>query len=117
MSDAKMAQQMQAAQAQQEKMKAMKEKRDAAIKSLLTTEAFERLQRIGLVKAQTAQRVGDMILKMAGQGTFKGKVTEHMLKDFLSQMTEKTQPKTKITFVRRRAGMDSDSDSENYDDL
>eukprot|EP00954_Amorphochlora_amoebiformis_P005370 423879-Amorphochlora_amoeboformis.AAC.1 len=65
MADQKVAAQMQAAQEQSKKIQEAKIRRDAMMKQLLSPEASERLKRIGLVKPEMAQKVGNMILQYA----------------------------------------------------
>uniref|UniRef100_A0A7S2TXW6 Programmed cell death protein 5 n=1 Tax=Lotharella oceanica TaxID=641309 RepID=A0A7S2TXW6_9EUKA len=116
MADAKMQQQMQAAQQQSAKIQEMKMKKEAMLKQILSPEANERLTRIGLVKPQMAEKVADMMLRLAGNGQIKSKVTEDQFKGYLEQINKEAKPKTKITFARRRFA-DEDDDSEDYDDM
>jgi len=76
--------------------------------------AFERLQRIKLVKKDKAEAVENYLVQMAQNGSLQSKVTEGMLTEMLTGAG--AQSKVKVTVQRRNYGIDSDDD-DNDDDL
>ena len=54
---------------------------------ILSAEARERLSRIALVKPEHADRVQDMLLKMAKSGQIRSQVTEQQLVGLLDQVS------------------------------
>jgi DNA-binding TFAR19-related protein (PDSD5 family) len=75
--------------------------------------AYERLQRIKLVKKDKALQVELMLIQMAQNGSLQSKVTENKLIEMMEGVSE---GKTKVVVARRNYGIDSDDD-DNDDDL
>jgi len=96
------------AQQEQEQKQQQEDQRSSMLASVLQPAARERLNRIRLVKESKARKVEDMILQMAQQGKIQNKVSEEQLIQWLGQINEKTETKTKVNIQRRRSAFDDD---------
>lgn len=90
-------------QQQQEQQQAAEERRQTMLNQILQPSARERLARIGLVKAEKAKGVENIVLQMAQRGQLNEKVSESRLISLLEQVNEQSSSKTKVTIQRRRA--------------
>ena len=93
----------------------MEEQRRVLLKQILSDEASERLNNIRLVKADKARQVEMFVLNAARTGQIQGKVSDEQLKDLLTQVSQKTETRTKVTFRRRRMFDDDDDDDDDDD--
>ncbi len=103
-------------QEQQEKRAAMEEARNAMLKSLLSPEAKERLNRVALVKPENARAVEDHIIRLARAGKVAGKVEESSIIRLLEEVGKQTDAAVtvkKVT-IQRKKRMDDDSDDEDF---
>ena len=102
-------------QAERQKMEEQREEeRQAFLAAILDPSARERLARVKLVKPEKARGVEQTIINAARQGKL-GKVSEKMLIDMLSTVSESGIGETKvgsITFERKKSAFDEDSDSD-----
>ena len=84
--------------------------------TILDPPARERLSRVKLVKPDKARGVEQTILNAAGQGKL-GKVSEKMLIDMLSTVSESGIGETKvgsITFERKKSAFDEESSDDEW---
>lgn len=80
----------------------------------MTPEAYERLNRIAIVKESTAEAVKTNILSMYQRGVLSEKINDERLKQMLESIGGKeSQKNTKIKFARKNYGQE-ESDEE-YD--
>ena len=92
----------------------LEDERQAFLASILQPNARERLARVKLVKPEKAKGVERTILNAAQQGKI-GKVSEQMLIDMLSTVSESGIGETKvgsISFERKKSAFDESDDSE-----
>lgn len=103
-------------QEQEEKRAQMEEARNAMLKSLLSPEAKERLNRVAIVKPENARAVEDHIIRLARAGKVAGKIEEssviRLLEEVGKQSAEVNVVK-KVT-IQRKKRMDDDSDDEDF---
>ena len=92
------------------------EERQAVLATILDPPARERLSRVKLVKPDKARGVEQTILNAARQGKL-GKVSEKMLIDMLSTVSESGIGETKvgsITFERKKSAFDEESSDDEW---
>lgn len=90
------------------------ERQEGLLKSILTSDAYERLLRIKLVKPEKYAEVGNLLLQLASRGSLTEKVGEEKLKQMLGSIGDGDKGKTtKITFQRKKYG--DEDDEEEYD--
>ena len=85
------------------------------LEQIMEASAYERLQRIKIVKKEKAAAIENQLVQMATSGKLPGKISETRL----IQMLEGGQdaPQTKVKIQRRNYGLDSDDSDDNDDDL
>ncbi len=93
----------------------MEEQRRLMLKQLLSDPAAERVANIRLVKPEKARQVEMLVINAARAGRLRGKVSDDQLKDLLSQVSEQTERRTKVTISRRRSNFDEDDDDDDDD--
>lgn len=107
-------------QNQQEKLMQEEEKRERilearrmTLRTLLTVEAQERLNRIAMVKPEKATQIENYLLqKMSAPGR-QGKMADSELKDLIEAMSGKgANAVSNIKIQRKRWNDESDSDSD-----
>ncbi|KAI1285588.1 Programmed cell death protein 5 [Halotydeus destructor] len=99
--------QQQNAEMQREKEEEMK---NSILSQILSQEARTRLNILKAAKPEKAKMVENILVQNARRGAFSGKLSEEDLKDVLEKVSSQMDRKTTITYDRRRAGLDSDSD-------
>lgn len=79
---------------------------------VLDQQARARLNTIALAKPDKAKMMENALIQMARSGQLQGKIGEEQLKSLLERMNTETgmNKKTTVSFDRRRAALDSDSD-------
>jgi len=107
-------QSMQNSAKQQQQQQEQEEYKKAAMKSILSPEANERLARVKIVKPEKAAQLENQLMSMAKSGKLKGVVSEAQLSQLLETVSEK---EVKVTTMRKKNAFDSDSDDEDDDDL
>lgn len=104
-------------QEQKEKRQAMEEQRNAMLKSVLTPEAKERLNRVSIVKPENARAIEEHLIRLARSGKLQAKVDEDtlikMLEDVGKQADTHSGGVKKIT-IQRKKRIDDDSDDEDF---
>jgi len=85
------------------------------LKQILSDEAGERVANIRLVKPDKARQVEMMVINAARAGRLRGKVSDEQLKELLSQVSEQTERRTKVTISRRRSNFDDEDDDDDDD--
>jgi len=96
---------------QQAKAQQQEEMRKELLQKVLTPEALERLHRIGLVKADKARKLEDMVLMMAQKGQVQSQITDSYMKQMLEGISDgEDKTKSGISFDRRRFGDESDDE-------
>lgn len=93
----------------------MEEQRRLMLKQILSDEAGERLANIRLVKPEKARQVEGLIINAARSGRLSEKLSDVRLKELLSQVSEQTERRSKVTISRRRSAFDEDDDFEDED--
>jgi len=103
---------MEQQQQQQEQMKQQDEMRHSILTQVLDQQARARLNTIALAKPDKAKMMENALIQMARSGQLQGKIGEEQLKSLLERMNTETgmNKKTTVSFDRRRAALDSDSD-------
>mmetsp|Transcript_41617 Transcript_41617/g.89347 ORF Transcript_41617/g.89347 Transcript_41617/m.89347 type:complete len:128 (+) Transcript_41617:125-508(+) len=99
---------MQKLQEQRQQMQEMEEQKRVMIRSILDSEALERLNRLGMVKPEKQQQIEMTLIQMARSGQIQDKVSDNML----VQMIERggaAKASSGIKFQRKRRD-DSDDD-------
>jgi programmed cell death protein 5 len=99
--------------AAEQKAEAADQHRDMLLKSILTSEASQRLARIKLVKPDKYAEIASTLLGMASRGAITEKVNEERLKQMLGNIGESNVKATKITFQRKKYA--DDDEDEEYD--
>jgi len=85
--------------------------KNQVLQQILTQEARARLAMIEMTKPELAELAIQNILRMTGGGRAPMKVSDEDLRAILERLSSSTHKKeTKVTFNRRRAGLDSDDD-------
>ena len=84
------------------------------LEQICDSAAFERLQRIKLVKKDKAMAIEHHLIQMAQSGQLQSKITENKLIELLDSAGD--AGKVKVNIQRRNYGIDSDDD-DNDDDL
>mmetsp|Transcript_10177 Transcript_10177/g.23929 ORF Transcript_10177/g.23929 Transcript_10177/m.23929 type:complete len:135 (-) Transcript_10177:190-594(-) len=77
---------------------------------MMAPEAKERLNRISLVKPDTARKLEDMVLMMAQRNQLREALTDAQLKQMLEQISDNGAAPDVVIDRRRMANDDSDSD-------
>lgn len=73
-------------------MQAEQEKK-ATVKRLMTPEAYERLMNVRVANYELFAQLLDLLIAMARGNRITGKITEPQLRDLLSRLTFKPEPK------------------------
>ena len=107
--NAKQQAQLQKAQEQQQKAQQQEAKRKMILKQIMSSEAYERLNRIALVKPEKAHQVGNMLMQAVQSRSVQGLIDDNYLKNMLNKIGEQQGNGPKIT-VRRKRDMFEDSD-------
>ncbi|XP_003739922.1 uncharacterized protein LOC100897330 [Galendromus occidentalis] len=85
--------------------------KNQALQQILTQEARARLAMIEMTKPELAELAIQSVLRMTGGGRSAVKISDEDLRGILERLSSSTQKKeTKVTFNRRRAGLDSDDE-------
>eukprot|EP00922_Rhytidocystis_sp_ex-Travisia-forbesii_P032619 GHVS01048470.1.p1 GENE.GHVS01048470.1~~GHVS01048470.1.p1 ORF type:complete len:129 (+),score=23.19 GHVS01048470.1:22-408(+) len=92
---------------QEERKREEEERRRSILRTVLSTEAHQRLSRIGLVKPEKARQLEDLLLQNARMGRLPGPVSEDQLISLLEGM-KSSEPQPKISIQRRRHFDDDD---------
>ncbi len=71
------------------------------LRSILTEEARERLERIKLARPQFAKMIEDQLLLLAKSGRIHGVITDEELKNILKQITGKGKRDSNIRIMRK----------------
>ncbi|GMH57329.1 hypothetical protein TrRE_jg1264 [Triparma retinervis] len=85
------------------------------LEQIMEASAYERLQRIKIVKKEKAAAIENQLVQMATSGKLPGKISETRLIQMLEGGGDAQQTKVKIQ--RRNYGLDSDDSDDNDDDL
>lgn len=94
---------------QEEARRQAEDQRHMMLRSILTSEARERLARVALVKPEKARGVENMLIAAAQRGQITEKVSEERLVGMLTQVQEReASSKPKITIQRRRPLFEDD---------
>jgi len=104
-------------QEQQEKRQAMEEQRNAMLKSVLTPEAKERLNRVSIVKPENARAVEEHLIKLARTGKLQTKVDEDTLikmLDDVGKLADAHSGTVKKVTIQRKKRIDDDSDDDDF---
>ncbi|OEH78181.1 programmed cell death protein 5 [Cyclospora cayetanensis] len=107
--------QLQQQMQQEEKCKAIEEQRRMAMRSLLSSEAHQRLSRISMVKPQNAAAAENFILQAARSGALQPPVSESTLIEILERISgaeNKASNANPKVVIRRRRFDDDDSDED-----
>lgn len=105
-----MTQQVDQMKKQQEQENAMDEKRKTIIRQILDPTAYERLQRIGIVKPEKQKAVEGLIIQLVQQGQIQGKLEENQLIQLLERVEEQSNTHSTVKIQRKRVADDSDDD-------
>ena len=87
------------------------------LKSIMTSEARERLARVAIVKPENARAIEDHLLQLYRSGSIREQVTEGLVIKLLEQVTGSradAAPAKKVVVQRKRR---DDDDDDNDDDL
>lgn len=76
-------------------------KREALLRSILTSEARERLANVKLVRPELARIVEDNIIALVQSGQLTPPVDEDTVKKLLALIYERTRRETRITIKRK----------------
>merc|ERR1719481_269519 len=109
------ADQREAAKQQEEKAKQIEDMKNSILSQCLDQEARARLNTIKMTKPEHAAMIENNLCMMARSGQIMGKLSDEDFKGLLSRVSagaSAQKPKTTVTFQRRRAALDSDSDSD-----
>jgi len=86
-------------QAQQEQQqKQLDEQRKAILRSILNTEARERLGRIKIARPEIAENIENQLIMLAQSGRLQNKISDQQLKDLLQRII----PKKRDINIKRR---------------
>eukprot|EP00427_Karlodinium_veneficum_P058561 CAMPEP_0169373776 /NCGR_PEP_ID=MMETSP1017-20121227/37183_1 /TAXON_ID=342587 /ORGANISM="Karlodinium micrum, Strain CCMP2283" /LENGTH=124 /DNA_ID=CAMNT_0009472507 /DNA_START=56 /DNA_END=427 /DNA_ORIENTATION=- len=98
-------------QEQQQQQAERAEQKRAMIRTLCEPDAYDRLQRVGLVKQETQEKVEMMLLQMAQAGHLQEKATDGQIAQLLEKVGQSVSAAadSKVKFVRKKRGDDSDS--------
>ncbi|MFO7965985.1 MAG: DNA-binding protein [Archaeoglobaceae archaeon] len=91
-------QQEQELQKQQEQQQEYEEKKKQILRSILDSEARERLGRIRIAHPELVENVEQQLLMLAQSGRLNQKITD----DMLIQILKKVTPKKRETSIRRK---------------
>eukprot|EP00923_Selenidium_pygospionis_P002765 GHVN01004240.1.p2 GENE.GHVN01004240.1~~GHVN01004240.1.p2 ORF type:complete len:129 (-),score=26.85 GHVN01004240.1:1075-1461(-) len=89
----------------------MEERRRMTLHAICEANALERLNRVALVKPESARAVEDHLIQMAQRGLAQ-KVDENMVKAVLEQLSIQKQNSAPTVKIQRRKGFDSDDDDD-----
>mmetsp|Transcript_27099 Transcript_27099/g.23983 ORF Transcript_27099/g.23983 Transcript_27099/m.23983 type:complete len:106 (+) Transcript_27099:28-345(+) len=92
-------------QEEAQKKAQMEEARKEILASILDSSAYDRLQRIRLVKPEKATQLENYLIKMAQSGQFQEQVSETYLVNLLEKISG-TKPETTIKIVRKGNSLD-----------
>jgi len=100
------------AEKREHQARAAEESRQAILAAHLDPAARARLARVALVKPDVARTVENMVMGAVQRGALQGRVAEGQIVDLLEKAggTGEGGGGGKITFQRKRAGWDDDSD-------
>ncbi len=73
----------------QEQQKQLEEQRKAILRTVLTTEARERLGRIKVARPEIAENIENQLILLAQSGRLKTKVTDQQLRELLQRIIPK----------------------------
>ncbi|OQR71164.1 Programmed cell death protein 5-like [Tropilaelaps mercedesae] len=93
----------------QDAQQRQEEMRNRILQQVLSQEARARLSTIAAAKPEKGAMIEQMVVRMAQMNQGR-QISEQELIGLLEKVSEQTQRKTKVTFNRRRAGLDSDDD-------
>lgn len=99
-------------QLEQQKAQQSQAKEDF-LQRICTPEAHDRLNRVGLVKKELAEKVKMQLIKMAQSGQLNSKVDDEQVKRMLESATE-AKAAQKIV-IKRTSVLDSDDDDDDSD--
>ena len=74
---------------EQQQQKQLEEQRKAILRTVLTTEARERLGRIKVARPEIAENVENQLILLAQSGRLKTKVTDQQLRELLQRIIPK----------------------------
>jgi programmed cell death protein 5 len=74
---------------EEQQRKQVEEQRKAVLRTVLTTEARERLGRIKVARPEIAENVENQLIMLAQSGRLKNKVTDQQLRELLQRIIPK----------------------------
>eukprot|EP01127_Copromyxa_protea_P005809 TRINITY_DN15662_c0_g1_i1.p1 TRINITY_DN15662_c0_g1~~TRINITY_DN15662_c0_g1_i1.p1 ORF type:complete len:126 (-),score=38.82 TRINITY_DN15662_c0_g1_i1:26-403(-) len=95
---------------QQQAAEQKKERRQALLQAVLTTDAFARLQRISMVRPQQAGAIEEFIERQFQSGQLRTRVTESALVNLLEKIAAESQ--TSVEIQRKGYHLDSSEDED-----
>lgn len=84
-----------------EEEEALEARREAFLRSILTTSARQRLANLKLVRPEVARIAEDAIIQLVQTGRLSAPVTEDQVKDILMQLDARNRRSFQIRFMRK----------------
>lgn len=103
-------------QEMEQKKQQQNEMKNNMLTQICSPEALDRINRIKLVKPESADKVEMALLTAMQRGQIKGKVDDARVKELLEQVGG-MQARTSKVVIQRRNHFDSDDSDDNDDDL
>ncbi|GMM52859.1 Sdd2 protein [Starmerella bacillaris] len=77
------------------------EMKAAALSQILQQDARERLNRIRIVNSERAEKVEQLLMRLAQSGQLQGRISDPDLVHLLNKMSQQEQQSSKLVFSRR----------------